>query len=451
MAAPTDVRVEATSLTTTVLNWTYGGAAFVDVYRSIDGAAYSFVASVTVGTLTYTDTGLSAGTKYWYKLSDDAGSTFSSVVTVFTHTCPSERAGNELQLPRFDGEEQQSTDLNEMAERIETVLQGRVLNPEECAVCPSDGAITISCVDGCNTFVVIVDQDINSISIDSCLEGDERIEFIIPPSTTRKICGWPAGFGFTGDECFQAPIAGGTAGRSIFTNSRAGKLAPNSGTSKTGYGGSGGGIGAGADCTCIPGSNGQLTIKSCNANNSLNCSSTKTLKLKACGGRAPYTWSKTGSISISRTTGTSVEVTPPANPGSGVAGRAYTKQANGTFSAGCALQCRTVIAYTCNDVEDASTGGCGAGASCPGAGVISPCDSLDTTVHYSQSVDCATKPLFDDSCAAVRAVYAFLCDTRTAPMIADGCTPCGLVGAGAGSTVTVTDSVGTATTMVIKA
>ena len=59
------------------------------VFRSTDGIAYTRVGDVLVGTTSFTDEGLAADTKYWYKLSDDGGSTFSSVVTVVTQDCQS--------------------------------------------------------------------------------------------------------------------------------------------------------------------------------------------------------------------------------------------------------------------------------------------------------------------------------------------------------------------------
>ena len=75
MAAPTDVRVEAFSSTDTQIYWVYGGAASIAIYRSLDGVSYAEITNVTtriaVGTVTYNDSFLVAGTKYFYKLSDD--------------------------------------------------------------------------------------------------------------------------------------------------------------------------------------------------------------------------------------------------------------------------------------------------------------------------------------------------------------------------------------------
>src|SRR5262249_24116349 len=157
--------------------------------------------------------------------------------------------------------------------------------------------------------------------ITGCSEGG-TISFVVPPTQTRQICGWPAGFGFEGDECFNAPIAGGTGGRTVTVayNCSGGGWRGSGGSCKsrpgTGRGSSAaGGGGSGSACNCVPGADGGLRIKSCNANNSLNCSSTKSLTLKACGGVPPYSWSKTGSVTLSATTGTTITVRPPTNTG----------------------------------------------------------------------------------------------------------------------------------------
>ena len=242
MAAPTNVRVEATSPATTQLNWTNNEANAIKVHRSTDGAAFSIVATLPLNTVAYQNTGLNSSTKYWYKLSYD-GVTFSLTVTVITHTCPSPQGSqSEFNLPRFSVADQQSDELNNLAERIESLLAGRVLTPDECPVCPTDGAIVIDCTKNCDTFVVLVDQNINSISIISCdVQGSGSIEFVVPTGT-RQICGWPGGLSFTGDECFQAPITGP---RTVSVGFGGGKLKPSTARSRVGYGGGGGGVGGG--------------------------------------------------------------------------------------------------------------------------------------------------------------------------------------------------------------
>jgi hypothetical protein len=465
-----------------VLRWSYSGSNLVRVYRSTDGTNFSPVSdALTVGTTSYTDTGLATGTKYWYKLSDDSGSTFSSVVTVWTHGCaaPATGGGEGFSLPRLHpGGGDPANEFNDMAQRIENVLQGRVLDPTECAACPEDGAIVIDCSDGCRSFVVIADQDINSISIQMCA-GEGNIDFIVPPNQTRKICGFPAGFGFTGDECTEAPISGGATGRtmsvgfeclfdpnnvaahlnSALCSAKASKTSSKAGYTKGGAGGAGGvggsSAGGGAGCTCVPGAEGQLTIKSCNANNSLNCSSNKELKLIACGGKGPYNWSRTGTVNLKGSTGspgstasgTTITVTPPANNGSGVSGTAYRVEwINCTFCVavdGVCDNCGPPISeeHGCND----QVIGC-------------------TTTSSCGSVTCSTVPTFgpticndfgngpDDTTFCGNPVKSKhldrSCDVRTAQMITDGCNPCGL--AALGATVSVTDAAGVVTTIILK-
>lgn len=467
MAAPSDVRVEATSTTTTVLRWTYAGTAPIAVYRSTDGVSYAEVTSagsrVTSGTTSYTDSGLNPATKYWYKLSDDAGSTFSSVVTVWTHVCLDNPDGSEVfALPRFSGEEQDSAQLNDMAQRIEEVLGTRVMEPQQCARCPVDGTLILDCSSGCKNWIVVADENINSISMQWCDAGDTSIDFVIPPNTTRQICGFDSRFGFSGDECFSAPIVSGSTGRTVTVGSsgpQGNKGNPSASGSKPGVsGGTGnGGGGGGGACNCVPNGQGvsNLTIKSCNTNNSLNCTSTKSLQLKACGGRAPYTWSKTGTVVLSTTSGSQTTVTPPANSGSAVVGIAYWHsfyECSGCSGSACnTVGPEITVIRNCDDTSSgctttssctspaagAMTCGCGAGSpGQPGCGT-SPqvCGSCGTGI-------CATRQAGNGE-----GRFSTICDQRTAPMIAAGCNPCGL--AAGSSTVSVTDSLGTVTTIIL--
>lgn len=466
MAAPTDPRVEANSPTSVTLFWVYGGSVGVAVHRSTDGMSYAEVAVVAAAALTYNDIGLSAGTKYWYKLSDDSGATFSDVVTVWTHGCIDVGTGGDaFSLPRFPDEspEEQQARLDEQAQRIEDVLQGRVLNPQECGVCPEDGAIVVSCTDGCRDFVVIADEDINSISIQMCEEGQGNIEFIIPPNVTRAICGWPSGFGFGGDECFRAPIVSGAAGRSMSVpysgGGRAGSGRAGPPKSRPGYGGGigRGGMG-GTVCTCVTGKSGQLTIKSCNPNNSLLCSSTKKLELVACGGKGPYTWSKTGTIELSRTTGDRISVTPPTNAGSAVVGKAYSKA---IFGVGCGHSLgtthpagQTKASYNCDDSLITCPDGVVGGTATVLAFLDSSCSCAEHSGHDVSGagaiveVSCSNLYATGAECDAAKAIGS-ITDHRTAGMISDGCAPCGL--AANGATVSVTDAAGVVATIILKA
>lgn len=487
MAAPTNFRVEAQSMTTTVLRWTYSGTEDVVVYRSTDGSSYSAGADyITAGTEEYTDEDLSAGTKYWYKLSDDGGSTFSDVETVYTHFCADQNAGKAFMLPRFDdGQQDQSSKLNEMAERVERALGDAVLSPETCYVCPDAGAVVIDCTDGCNSFFVIADQDINSFTINRCGNSDPRIDIYVPPDTTRAICGFPPGYGFGGDECTEAPVSGGSSGRtlSLGGGGAAGGGGGGGGRSKKGKpktgstSGSGGGMGgAGGGCECVPGRNNELTLKCCSANCSLGCFGTKRITLKVCGGVGPYTFEHTGSVKFEKFAGgdkvdevetnrrdanPQVNVVPPTNSGSAVSGDAYqlviaanncghvTGEGIPATNHSCS---RSSYIYDCNDANgtsDSSPSGTGGTyvwvdhtCSCsdheghPMTGCAGVSTSVSCSVHCSSNNEQCHKN------------YGAMEDLRTAQMILDGCAPCGLQ---AGSTVTVTDAAGVSVSITLRA
>jgi len=456
MAAPTDVSVEAISITSTKIWWTYSGSSGLSLYRSLDNVTYTNVTHGILATDTsYTDTGLSAATRYYYKLSDDFGATYSSVVNVTTHTCLSPAGDdNLLALPRFEGEQQQAADLNEMAERLENMLGTKLSDLEPCEACVTNGAVVIDCSKGCKHFKIIADEDINSITINDCEDVAPPIEIIVPASVTRRICGWPAGYGFGGDECRKMPFVTGTTGGSI-TVSGGGGSNPASSRGRNSYnpttrvGGGGGGTG----CTCTP-INGALTIKSCTANNSLSCQSSKRLTLMACGGIAPYTWSKTGNITLSGTTGSSISVTPPTNSGSAVAGTAYTK---GVETTGCGetvppnhAVVSTWALYKCDDTFDTCSTVLG-GVAMNFAFEPDTCGCGTHNGHPNNgstgTVSCGNLCSPGDTCTCAKTKGAMQ-DRRTAPMIAANCNPCGL---NEGATVSVTDGNGVTTTVILRA
>ena len=460
MAAPTAVRVEARSMTTAILRWTYGGSAPLEIHRSTDGAAYSIAATLDSSTETdFTDTDLDPATKYWYKISDDAGATFSSVVTVFTHACDNQTVGTVFGLPRFDGEEQQAAELNALAERIEQAFGEQVIDPDQCAVCPEEGAIVLDCTNGCNSFIVIADENINSISINACGGEGPAITFVIPPNQTIQICGWPSGYGFTGDECSQAPIVGGTAGRTVSAGGGAGVGGGGAPSSKKGTQGlkkkkrkkpgsptgGAGGVG-GSDCECVPGTEGQLTIRCCTTDCLLTCGSTKKLRIRVCGGVGPYTLVHTGSVTFTGTaasadgataeseSGQIVEIIPPTNAGSGVAGNAYRfcKKTVDSDFAGDSVTTENI--FGCDDAFIAcntSPVGCASTPCCEGPG--------DTGCVGGSFDGCRCWVGGAVPCTQCGRTFGTFEDLRTAPMIAANCNPCGLQ---SGVVITATDATG---------
>lgn len=459
MAAPTNVRAEALDITSVIVRWT-SGSGNTSVWRSTDGVTYSNVASYLVATTSHTDTGLSTATKYWYKLSDDDGSTFSSVVTVYTQGCPTPSSADQaMGIP--------DDDVAALARKVEELFQDLVVDPRKCLVCASDGRLIFDCSNGCKEFQALVTEDINSVTLQNC--GDDTdIDLVIPPSTTRKVCGFPSGFFLGGDECFQAPLVAGSNGMTM--NVRPGSKGGQT-KSRPSYGGGGGsgGGGGGSACTCVPGKNNALVIKCCRSNCSLDCHSGKSLRLLACGGQGPYSWSKTGSVTLTgpqagasagtTAEGSSVTVRPPTNSGSAVAGNAYTIyylycQHSGGGAGVCSGALFNLFDWRKYGCDDAATGNC-TGNSVDGTGCAasptSPCKAGDCQDNCS-SGNCSGTQSFrgaDTPCTHdANLSGGGMCDTRTAGMISNGCNPCGLQ---AGSTVTVTDALGNSVTITLKA
>jgi hypothetical protein len=472
MAAPTDVRVEAESLTTTRIRWTYPGANAIYVYRSTDNSIFTEVTTaatrVAVGTTEYEDVGLTAATKYYYKVSDDGGSTFSTpVVSTYTHACGTDvnGKGTEITLPRETEEQVSAETFNSLATVVEQGLV-KFVSPDgrTCVACISDSALVIDCVDfdGCDDIEVLVDQDINSISLPNCADGDVSINFIIPPNATRKIGGWPRGIGFTGDEGFRAPVAGGSSGRSINEdirrgfnlNTRSGKSKSGNATEGTNQGGASNSTGT---CTCTPTADGGMRIVVCNPNgsanptNSMNCAAaaaSRGARLLVCGGRGPYTWSNTGSVVKSATTGGSITVTPPTNTGTAVAGFAYNvgkwHRCNGGNN-------QTHFGtYGCNDqlLNSGSTASNGAFLLAAPA-----CDAFLTAAAFPIPIVDHSNPACSPTCdgcpnPTLDFASGNACDMRSAAMISNGCVPCGV--SSPGVTVTVTDDTGAQVSVVMR-
>ena len=430
------------------------------VFRSTDGIAYTRVGDVLVGTTSFTDEGLAADTKYWYKLSDDGGSTFSSVVTVVTQDCQSSGGISHttgLNLPRTGGNDA-SHSFDEAMQKIEdqfTKDDSKTSDPCEACV-DSEGKVVFDCGNDCQEFVVTVDQDVNSITFKNCKE-EPKVHWQCPGDRSEcGVCGWPAGSAMTGDECHQATFPGGKTMDSGPSSPRS-KQGGN--TPKSTGGGAGG-----TTCECVPTKPNRLSIKCCTAECSMACSGAKSLSIKVCGGTGPYTISGTGSVGIKRNNGTSVgsntirageqiNITPPTNSGSGVAGTAYCLIKLGCDALGgftyvnTQFGCNDQVLAACNPPSAAGPLLCG------------------VTSHSGVATDplCAEPATFSSTCTGSgRTLHGLVqcaqCDPtaggvsvdgRSAAMIAANCSPCGV--SSAAQVITVTDSLGNSTTKVLSA
>lgn len=306
-SAPSDLRVEAVSDGVVIVRWTANASGVTQVYRSTDNITYAFVATVQESMDWYADQDLAEKTQYYYKLTADFGATFSSAASVVTYVVTRRHGiANTTTFNPYDPE-----GLAEQLRREHTMRTHASGSGTSCDLCIEDGALVVDCSTGCEWFKVIVDQNINSISIIGCPQCPE-IDFIIPPNVTRTICGWPQGCGYHGDECFESPITTGPLGKTCKTDGSCfeGYAQPNAG------GPSGK---ATAACPCRSALDitpaapfGCLTdclrIQCCGDNCTLDCGTSVTLK--ACGGQSPYTWVVSGNGELNITKGAVVKVSP---------------------------------------------------------------------------------------------------------------------------------------------
>lgn len=466
MAAPTEVFVESSSITSATLIWTYSGTGFISVWRALHGGAFTEITppfdGVKPGTTEYIDDTAETGVFYDYKLSDDNGGSFSDVVSVVIQVCPSNSGSTQfsqtIALPRPQNDEELTAKYMEnILAQIEAQTNTQAV-PQDCEVCSVNGAIVFDCSNGCFNFTVVVEEDINSISINQCEEGN--IDWQFPPNTTRRICGWPAGMGFLGGECKNNPVVSGDGGRRMSSPFGKGKSKPTA--SKKGYPkGSGGGGSFGGSCPCPPNAENALRIKCCSGSCSLNCSSGsgKKLQMKICGGKGPYSVSHTGDVKLSKNgntlnpvlsdtlessnEGSTFWVVPPANTGSAVAGIAYRRDiVTCLFCTGavCTTESTHVSElYGCNDqiLGCTTTSSCGPFPGGP-AGIANCCPTAQPVCPGTDTSVCQ---------APVGNYSTQHCDSRTAPMIAAGCNPCGIA---AGDMITVTDSLGVSATIILS-
>jgi len=184
----------------------------------------------------------------------------------------------------------------------------------------------------------------------------------------------------------------------------------------------------------------------------MSCSGSKSLTVKVCGGKGPYTVSVTGSVSIKRQNGDAVGasdevlagqnlvLTPPTNSGSAVAGTAYIDQlwrCTACLSGACSTRnTGQHFDVGCDDVVD----GCFQPAD--GHAHCSPTDPGVTGVTCCiGGGGCLCLPEGTQTCpGSMGNCVHTTCDDRSAGMIAAGCNPCGV--SAAGKVVTATDSLG---------
>lgn len=202
-AAASNLIAESNSSSSVTLTWTDNSdnETGFKVQRALFGGVFSTIDTTAANVVTYTDETVTAGTRYEYKIvatNADGDATASNTVNVVVQVCAEDVAQpNTITLDRFEGEGQQSDKLNASMQKIEELLARRDMGIQDCLICPSNGAVIIDCSKGCQHFTIAVTEDINSISIIGCDNAPLSIlEFVVPTGTTRKICGFPTGFGF---------------------------------------------------------------------------------------------------------------------------------------------------------------------------------------------------------------------------------------------------------------
>ena len=448
-----------------------------EIWRSEDGSNFDQIDTTAASATTYEDSGLEPETRYWYKVINEAA-VESAEKSVVTQACWTPSATNELAmaLPTSD-QEVTSDEFNDAMRRLEAIIRNQSGENRDCVACSVNGALVLNCSEGCRDFVVDISEDINSISIIGCEGGGPgSVEFEVPAGECYAVCGFPAGFGFSGQECFDTEICGGDDGRGVKVAWSGGSGTGGSSGAAGGFGGaagvkantpsgagSGAGIGGGGG-----GGGGTLTITclkddgSANSTCSMHCGTDKAMKFRVNGGRPPYTVSSNVSgATVTKTSSNIYRVTPPANSGSAVAGVAYRKAFVGCDSGALnATICASVgcddVAISCGSHVDIPGSECGGSAPCGEAWEnAAPCLTIGTHGSNCTSGFCSGTPgarigVAQNVCADLGNTLpgGATCDARTAGMISSGCAPCGVVMAG--STFSVTDSLGVTVVKVLR-
>lgn len=423
---------------------------------------------------------------------------FSNKATVTTQEI-NEDTGfvRELVLPRFSGktlelsttvDEVASTVtavqflLDEMAQSIEDKFNNQVVTNPPCDVCTvTDGAVVLDCHQ-CSSFEIVVDADINSITLKNCDRPGQRIDLNFNPTGDFEVTGFPSSLlcpacgdnenplRLTQGNVFPLSILNNAAGRGVAGGAGSGAGSScvlsciNSGLQAGGdlaaviqscieqcqepAGGSGGG-GGGALCACVPDDPVEQLLKVVECTQ-IDCTDpSPSAELEACGGNPPYTWSITGAenATLTETGGinSGVTLTPGPNDPT-VAGTAIQKQecCDGSPPA----TANAFADFGCDDLLIT----CGrAGPTCVGGGICS-CTTPVTCLGGNPNGCTGSVPCLQ-ACASLLAdggpggAVGTQVDMRTQAMIDQGCAPCALTLNGA--VVTVTDSDGTSVATVI--
>lgn len=211
----TNIRVESIAHDANILRYDYAGASAISIYRALHDGSFSLIRFFptdygSTGSPFY-DNDVTPEVYYDYKLSDDAGSTFTALVSVTTQKqfpIGAHQDSKHVNLPAIAQQEDITPQtIQQMVDELQAVINGETIAaPRPCHVCPSNGALVLDCTTGCYRFIIsAVDAaDVNSISI-NC--ESLELDFDLPDATTIEVCGWPESTKFTGDECFQAPIS----------------------------------------------------------------------------------------------------------------------------------------------------------------------------------------------------------------------------------------------------
>ena len=334
-----------------------------------------------------------------------------------------------LSLPRSQDESDFTRLWDMTMQRIEDIINNRLLSDEACQACPTACGVVTLDLARCSNWEIDTDVPITQINMPNARPGQEvNVGICNRGSNPVTIGGWPT---------------------AVASSSIAGSLDPGECTSPTfQVGNDGSGRGGGFRLKGKPepakAAWGGPLVVACEGSCEIDCqaASPKVL-LQAFGGVPPYTWETTaGTITASGVNDADAELTPPDNTGTAVAGTAYVKAVKhynasvvGCIDDGSGPYARQT--FGCDDVMDAdwtasTTVGCTDGE---------PASVPDYQHNFVDSTgECAV-----GHAAQHGSVHG--CDTRTAQMVTDGCAPCGATMADA--VVTLTDDFGASVTKTI--